>query len=257
MLTLYDYQQIPHLCDVTLISSDGEEFSAHAAVLAAASPDLEQKLCECPCGNYTVNMALSSADTHQFIRFAYTGAQNTSSHNFNHHAKSIVSRMHRYSEKGLFCNMAWHRTVDEIQPTQAFLVIAKFDFLSDHIMEGSCVSVTSTHLMRSVINTQHETRTNTKRKVNATYPKKYGINKQQSHNENTSYQFLYVCGECKIMLKQKPDVMMFEREDGKETLACDLCCRGFTPEKLTYVTVCANNFTSVSHEKAFRNTDKL
>ena len=73
LATINGYQQRGHLCDVTLISSDGREFHAHAGILAAASSVLAQELSACERGNYTIKMKMNYMGTDAIIHFAYTG----------------------------------------------------------------------------------------------------------------------------------------------------------------------------------------
>ena len=52
--TLHHFQCEGHLCDVTLVSSDHEEFVTHAGVLAAVSAILRQELEKCDRENIKV-----------------------------------------------------------------------------------------------------------------------------------------------------------------------------------------------------------
>ena len=151
LATLYQYQQAGHLCDLTVRSSDGRHFEAHAGVLAAASSVIAQELSECDRGNYTIDMALNSAETDALIKFAYTGTkipleccgitlndlwdQTTEGYHNSH----IVCKLDEFAEKGLFCNMALHSADGEIQPAHSFVMAAKYEFMSQHIQTGSIV----------------------------------------------------------------------------------------------------------------------
>ena len=57
------------------------------------------------------------------------------------HATKIFSKLAEFSEKGLFCNMAWCNIKGEIQPTHLFAMSAKYEFMSEHIMTESLVNV--------------------------------------------------------------------------------------------------------------------
>ena len=155
LCTLYQYQQEGHLCDVTVRSSEGKEFVAHAAILAATSSVLAQELSVCDRGNYTIEMPLNSIQTAEFIKFSYTGVRRASlvchhkdiryfcdQFDEESHEKHVIKRLNKFAENGFLCNMAWCRMPDEIQPSHSFLMAAKYDFMSQHIITGSIVYVT-------------------------------------------------------------------------------------------------------------------
>ena len=162
LTTLYQYQQAGHLCDVTVMSSDGRHFDAHAGVLAAASSMLAQQLSECDRGNYTIEMPLNSLDTDAFVKCAYTGMKQPSHmcndklqqlcDLFEFHEKQIIFILKEFAEKGLFCNMAWNTFDRQIRPTHSYIVAAEFDFMSQHIMTGSIVYVTISDKTQEGIN---------------------------------------------------------------------------------------------------------
>ena len=202
-------------------------------------------------------MALSSTETENFIRFSYTGAHSTCAHTFKKYAKKIISKLHIFSEKGLFCNMAWHRTMEEMQPAHTFLVTAKFDFLMDNIKKGSSVCVMSSYPMRSVRNTKQNNMKIKLKYANNTFNSQCDNHENGNLHLHDAYVCLYVCEDCKAVLIQKSNMMISERKDGKETFVCDLCQRGFMSGKITRVTVCPNNSVYRNHETTRRNDNKL
>ena len=44
--------------NVTVMSSEGKQYKAHAGVLAAASAELADELCQCSRGNYTMKIPM-------------------------------------------------------------------------------------------------------------------------------------------------------------------------------------------------------
>ena len=164
MRTLYHFQKTGHLCDVTVVANGGNTFPAHAGVLAAASTILEQELMACPRGNYILEIPLRSSEVALLIKCLYTGYCSPKTElltiaklkpflnnvdNYHSHFERIISKLQIYSEKGLFCNMAWHTTMEDMQPTHSFVMAARLD-LSKHIRNGSFVSVTSPHTLHPV-----------------------------------------------------------------------------------------------------------
>ena len=154
LTTLHYFQKACHLCDVNLVSHDGQQFFAHAGVLAASSSILEKELSKCDCGNYTIILPLNYEETHLLIEFAYTGHKKRALASCSDelsrfcdegdsrtHAEKVLRKLHEYSENGLFCNMDWYPVVGDVYPGHAFLLAAKFDFLSRHIRTGSLVTV--------------------------------------------------------------------------------------------------------------------
>ena len=125
------------------MSSQGQEFVAHAGVLAATSSMLAQTISECHGGNYTIVMPLSSIVTDAFVKFAYTGLRHPSHtrdetklelfcdlYDEKSHDEHIISSLSNFAEKGLFCNMAWCNAEGLTQPTHSYIVAAQFDFMS-------------------------------------------------------------------------------------------------------------------------------
>ena len=77
LATLCRFQWEGFLCDATLVSDEGMEILAHAAVLAAASPFIEQQLSKSGRGQYYIRTRVSEATLMTFIQLAYTGRQPT------------------------------------------------------------------------------------------------------------------------------------------------------------------------------------
>ena len=156
LATLHEYQKCGYLCDVTLVSSQHAHYTAHAAVLAAASFVLELEFMQCEYGQYTIEMPMTSVETEAFLHFAYTGQTGTESYNLidmkyfcdvnasEPHERRIISKLEEFAEHGHFCNTAWYNLSGEIQQTHSFLIAAKFEFLSQQIISGSFVHVRET-----------------------------------------------------------------------------------------------------------------
>ena len=171
--TLYQYQQAGHLCDVTVMSSEGKQYKAHAGVLAAASAELADELCQCSRGNYTIEMSLNSVETEAFIHFVYTGKQNMLKHcdsskleylcdlnRTGSHEQLVISQLDEFADKGLFCNMACYGTAGEIQPCHSYVIAAKYEFMSDAIQTGSIVCVKGSVASSSDVNESHNSSSN-------------------------------------------------------------------------------------------------
>ena len=128
--------------------------SAHAGVLAAASSELEKQLTRCERGTYHIILPFTSEEITPFVDFVYTGTNNSTDFaswkilnkfcdnivsNTTSHASKIVSKLHQFGEKGLFCNMACYAISGDIEPCHSFLMAAKWNFLSDNIKNDSIV----------------------------------------------------------------------------------------------------------------------
>ena len=70
---LHQMQQAGDLCDVTLVSSDGEQFVAHAGILAAASSLPKEELVECEPGNDNIVTSFIGREISAYIHYAYKG----------------------------------------------------------------------------------------------------------------------------------------------------------------------------------------
>ena len=151
---LHGFQRTGDFCDVTLVSSDGDEFVAHAGVIAAASTLLKEKMEACYRGNYTVGTAFSGQEIRAFIDYAYTGNTNdplllglTDLGLLCHlsdspkHAREVLSLLHNFAIKALFCNMAFPTILGDVQPSHSYLLTAKYNFLSTHIKQHSILSI--------------------------------------------------------------------------------------------------------------------
>ena len=153
--TLHQFQQTGHLCDVTVVASDGKDFKAHAGVLAATSSFVAQILRACDRGIYTLILPLNAVETDVFIQFAYTGQKNVAplcdlknlaifceKSNTLSHDKRIITNLDKFADNGLFCNMALYNAAGVVQPTHSYIMAAKYDFISQHIKSESIVYVT-------------------------------------------------------------------------------------------------------------------
>ena len=151
---LYAFQQERHLCDVTLVSSDGRQFMAHAGVLAAASELLRQELEECDRGNYKIETSLSGQEINTFIHYAYSGDKSDpllSSFTLmgllcdvcdkKSHPKAVIALINTFADQGLFCNMACLTMEGDTKPSHSYMLAAKCPFVSSHIKYGSMVTV--------------------------------------------------------------------------------------------------------------------
>ena len=154
--TLYRFQKQGHLCDITVVSSDGEAIVAHAGVLAAASSVLKQQLQECHRGHYRIVTSFSNHTLHTFIHYAYTGDVHHSLFStFNNmglschvsHADVMMSRLHQFANRGLYCNMSLHSPQGDIRPAHSYLIAAKYPILSQLFIRQGMIHV---HLGKSV-----------------------------------------------------------------------------------------------------------
>ena len=156
MMTLHRFQREDHLCDLTLISSSGNQFVAHAGVLAAASSLLRNLLQECELGNYTIEMLLSDQEIRTLIDYAYTGNQTDplmanlgdmglhcyENDDLSHsHAAVTLSFLYQFAKKGLFCNMSCQNTGGDLEQDHTYMFLSRFTFLSEHISRQSLLLV--------------------------------------------------------------------------------------------------------------------
>ena len=127
---------------------------AHAGVLAATSSLMEKELSSCERGSYHITLPLNSEEMDLFIDFAYTGEKShvCSWRNVNKfcddifpnrvlHATNIMSKLHEFGDRGLFCNMACHIVDGGIQPCHSYLMAAQCDFLSENIKSGTVINL--------------------------------------------------------------------------------------------------------------------
>ena len=223
LATLHQYQQTGHLCDVTLVSTKGSEFVAHAVVLAAASSVLTQELSECNQGHCNIVMPLNAAEIHTIIQFAYTGRMNTSQlcdmSKINYfcdrddskcHERSIIAKLDEFREKGLFSNVTWHNMVVKMQPNNSVLMAIKYEFMSQFIKTGSIVKV-----KMSNVNTGSECHI---------CHKHFNLNESSPCFQIRDEQF--TCDMCKICLRAKVFIKPVKISDVLSS--CDTCGKHFS-----------------------------
>ena len=150
--TLHEMQQAGRLCDATLVASDGEVFVAHTGILAAASSPLRQELEECERGNYMIETSFSGREINALIHYAYTGDKTDPLlSSFTDmgllcdifdlpHAETILSFLHHFSTRGLFCNTACHGT-QGVQPVHSYILAAKCPDISQHITYQGTINI--------------------------------------------------------------------------------------------------------------------
>ena len=152
--TLYRMQQTGDLCDVTLVSFDGEQFVAHAGILAAASSLLKQELAECQPGNYNIVTSFIGREISALIHYAYTGDTTDSllssftdmgllcdMNGLLSHAAEILSLLHDFSQRGVFCNMSFRCNIGDTESGHAYLLVANCPTLSHHITNQSKINL--------------------------------------------------------------------------------------------------------------------
>ena len=245
LATLHQYQTTGYLCDLTLVSCEGVSFMAHAGVMAAASSILADKLSDCECGNYKIIMPMNYIQIKQLIKFAYTGEKNPhlgSAADWDNfcgldstlsHESSILSRLLDFSERGLFCNMAWEMGDDEMQPAHSFLMAAKYEFLSKHVRSDSFVTVISAN----------------------TTPKEYVAWKASDHPLELSNQSGKSSADCTSRLARTREV------EGARSYKCKTCHKtfrfkhNFARHKRCHN--CDRRFECATCDKVFNRDDKL
>ena len=124
---------------------------AHAGVLAAASLLLRKELEECDRGTYTIVTGFSEPEIRSFIIFAYTGIEmDPMLHRLSElyilrcddnitHMNIVVSLLHQFATRGLFCNMARCRRHEDMEPVQSYVIAAKHPFFAEDIPKHSMV----------------------------------------------------------------------------------------------------------------------
>ena len=151
---LYQFQQNGYLCDVTVMSCDGEEVVAHAGVLAAALSEFREKMEECDPGHYTLVTSMTKNEIIDLIHYAYTGDNSSSIMNNlsamysssetstdKAHEDNIRRSLNEFSNQGLFCNMTWQSKQSKMQPALNYVMAAKYNVLEDSIVDQSEVNV--------------------------------------------------------------------------------------------------------------------
>ena len=263
--TLHEMQQAGDLCDVTLVASDGEQFVAHAGILAAASSLLKQELAECALGNYNIVTSFSGQEISAFIHYAYTGdATDPLLSSFTHmgllcdtngllsHATAILSLLHDFSQRDVFCNMSFRGNIGDTESGHAYLLAASCPTLSQHIPNQSRVNL---HLALPApdsydiqedfviiiyclcsINREYDSQLYGDVKV------EIATNKQESHS-------IFQCGKCTMEIKSKTTFIkhQFYHLNTKPSLyICSSCDRVFSFRKYL-----------VDHEKSHIITPKF
>ena len=161
---LYQFQQDGYLCDVTVVSCDGEEVVAHAGVLAAVISEFREKLVGCTHGYYTIETNLNMNEILVLIHFAYTGTIMSSNlgdytqlclsseiYTDVAHENKILRALDEFTNKGWFCNMAWENEFSEMKPVQTYVMAAKYNFLACDILNQNRVKVLSTIIARNCV----------------------------------------------------------------------------------------------------------
>ena len=158
---LYQFQQDRYLCDVTVVSCDGQEFVAHAAVLAAAISDFREQLEECAPGYYTVETNMTGRQLLLLIHYVYTGNIVMPSTIRSYiemglctnkaHEIKMQRSLNEFTTKGLFCNMSWQNEFRDMKPAQAYVMAAKYDFLAYNILNQSQVKLTLSNTIQQIL----------------------------------------------------------------------------------------------------------
>ena len=154
MMTLHQMQHMGDMCDVTLVSADGDWFVAHAGILAAACSLLKQELAECEPGNYNIVTSFSGHEISALIYYAYTGdTTDPLLSSFTHmgllcdtnvflsHATAILSLLHDFSHRGVFCNMSFCGNIGDTESGHAYLLAANCPTSSQHITNQSRINL--------------------------------------------------------------------------------------------------------------------
>ena len=158
MRQLYHYQQEGHLCDVTLISSSGRGFVAHAAVIAAASSVLRQLLEMCERGMYTVTTSISTREMKVFIHYAYTGYMEkpvlaglaemgllNDENNKLARIRAIISLLDVFESRGLFGNITYHGVQPAARLSYSYTLAAQCPLISNSVINNSSVLLMMSH----------------------------------------------------------------------------------------------------------------
>ena len=245
--TLHQIQKAGDLCDVTLVSADGEQFVAHAGILAAASSLLKQELAECESGNYNIVTSFSGREISALIHYAYTGDTTDpllssftdmgllcDTHGLLSHAAAILSLLHDFCHRGVFCNMSFCGNEGDTESGHAYLLAANCPTLSHHITNQSRVNLhlklpaddtcdiqdefVSIFYCLDSINTEYDSHL-------------YGDVNVNNRNEPHPSCKLFECGKCGKVYKIKKDFVkhQFFHLDTKPTLyTCGKCDRVFS-----------------------------
>ena len=194
METLHLFQQKAHLCDITLVACDGKKVVAHAGVLAASSSLLRKELEECKLGTYTIITPFTRREILTVIRFAYTGKKVvTLRHHFFKemaflqsedeitHMKTVVEFLNEFAAKGLFCNTACCQRNGETEPTQSYVLAARYPLLSQGIPNLSMVIAHTGKVVGDSSRVEVKSET---------------TNQYESTNKKSQTNFSFVCDVC-------------------------------------------------------------
>ena len=230
--TLHQFQQEGDLCDVTVVSSDGEAFEAHAGVLAAASSVLKRQLEQCQRGNYQILTSFSGHEIITFILYAYTGERTDpllsgmtgmgllcEKYDNVSHAEMMLSMLSEFAIRGLFCNMSYHNTQGSIQPAHSYLLAAKCPIVLQH--------VTSETMLYMDVGTSMDNYSVDLSKV--IMPFLYCVNFATSNKlVNTQSLGVYTCQICEKTFKFKSKLVAHQRtHTNHKPCACDKCGKKF------------------------------
>ena len=251
--TLHQMQQDGNLCDLTLVSSDGEQFVAHAGILAAASFLLKRKLEECKRGHYIVVTSFNGPEISALIHYAYTGDMtdpllssftdmgllcDTLSH-----AKAIMLLLYLFSIKGLFCNMLWHGKQGAIQAVHSYMLAAIYP---DITLPKGNLAILNVHLAASghdiLCDTQVELMISNIYCASTITPGyhlylsadckpddllKNEQHKKQNANSNQASSDICQCGECNIFFLLNKIIVRILPENNRP-LHCNTCDNYFS-----------------------------
>ena len=244
--TLFRMQQTGDLCDLTLVSSDGEQFVAHAGILAAASSLLKQELAECLPGNYNIVTTFIGREISALILYAYTG-DNTDpllssftdmgllcdTNGLLSHAAAILSLLNDFSQRGVFCNLYFHSTQGDTESGHAYLLAANCPTLSQHITNQSRVNLHLELPVQDWCNSQNEfvAIIYCFHSINKEYVRHLFVDLKSS---NTNVRTIFKCGKCSNVFRKKTDFIkdQFSHIDTKLALyTCSTCERLFSCHK--------------------------
>ena len=156
--TLYNFQQAGYLCDVTILSVDGAPFVGHAGILAATSLMIEQALAECERGVYCLETSLTQQEILNYIHFAYTGElkqlcdselveSRLITFGPDYHEANVLAVLSDFTDRGLFCDTTINTRGNELEPSQSYMLAARYEFVAAGIQTGSILSIVSKHVI--------------------------------------------------------------------------------------------------------------
>ena len=289
--TLYHFQQEGYLCDITLVASNGREFTAHAGVLAAASLLLKQELEECERGNYRVVTSLSGQEVHSLIHYAYTGETSDpllssftemgllcDKYGNQYHVQMMLSLLTEFAERGLFCNVACYDIKGQVQPAHSYIVAAKYTLLSKDILSESLVSFQFTKRLQTLYfnlksvgrGSEHpEDHNHNILNISDIYANNAAFNSKFSEKRNRylstgNVDKYFACELCDKSFTQK---FLYNRHQlshsSTRAFSCQICHKGFyqrsdlNRHELTHVERDARPHACDECHKRFARKDKL